>query len=90
MNKTPITLAGGRVDLFVWGKVIKVHTIGDLTIVEYENSFDNQVLFHAYYGDLDTHESFGTLDIAIVGALGYKYDGRNSQACRYFVRMIGM
>jgi len=86
---------------FPWGKIVKVHSIGDIDIIEYIegrrfNAGRGKITeggtteFYPYIDGRDTNTSYLTLDRAIVGALGRKYDGANSQAADYFFKMVGM
>lgn len=79
---------------FVWGTVIKVHEIGDMSVVEYREAEyrkheTGKLQFQGCLNDADTGHSYDTLDQAIVGTLAIKYEGFNSQAAIYFWRMVG-
>jgi hypothetical protein len=45
--------------------------------------------FSAYINGTATGHSYSPLDAAFVGTIAWKYDGLNSQAAMYFMRMIG-
>lgn len=80
---------------FVWGKIVEVHWIDDLAIVEYipEHRQDSRA-FHPYVNcgpggkNTDTCRSFPSLKRAIVGAIAYESEGPNAKADVYFYRMI--
>lgn len=80
---------------FNWGKVQKIHLIGEYQIVEYissggSNFEGGELLFHPYIDFKDTHRSYKSLDSALIGVIARKYDGVNSQAAHFFELMIGM
>jgi hypothetical protein len=74
---------------FSWGKVIKVHVIGEYQIIEYETKINKDINFHPYINFCDIGHSYYTLDEALIGVIAYKYDGANSQAFYYVTRMLG-
>lgn len=77
-------------DNFVWGEIQKVHTVGDIQIVEYASRHeDNKTQYHIYVDGKDSRLASNTLDEAILGALGFKYDGRNSQFAYFALKMLG-
>lgn len=71
----------------VWGKIIKTHIIGEYQIIEYINN-DNEKCFNPYINYNNTSHSYDSLETAITGAIAYKYDGSNSQANKFFWKMI--
>ena len=73
---------------FPWGATTNIHAIGEYEIVEYRDLAGN-ACFHPYISGEDTNHSYNSLDAAIVGAIGLKHDGLNSQAASYFMKMIG-
>lgn len=79
---------------FVWGKVVKVHTVGEYQIAEYISKSSvkdpeaGETEFHGYIGWSDEHVSFYSLDEALVGLVARKYEGCNSRAADYFFRML--
>lgn len=75
---------------FVWGKIEDVHTVGDYQIIEYTSKSDKRRSFHVYLNFRDTNVSYSSLDEALAGAIAYKYEGPNSRAAMYFVRMLDM
>ena len=82
---------------FTWGKLVKIHHIGDYDIVEYyprvngrTNTYEDDVMFHPFVNGRDTCHTMPTLDAAIVEAIAYKAEGPNSQATFYFCRMVGI
>ena len=81
--------------LFPWGRVVAIHEIGDYRIIEHlEPIVDGHRVTnrmsrrHGFHVDGTAH-GYPTLDAAIIGAIAYKYDGCNSQAAAFFLKMIG-
>lgn len=84
---------------FTWGKLIKLHEIGDYTIGEYHPritkgcelthkiNYDEKE-YHCWINDEDINISADTLDNALILAIAYKHDGCNSHAGEYFIKMI--
>ena len=66
---------------FVWGPIIKVHTIAEYQIIEYEQ--DGITLFHPYINYNDTSTSYEALDRALTGAICEKFEGGNGRADIY-------
>lgn len=86
---------------FSWGKVIKTYEIADYAIIEYHpwvykngcgtGMIDSEELeYSCYIGGKAIGRSADSLDAALVVCIAYKYDGCNSQAASYFMRMIGV
>lgn len=75
---------------FAWGVIKDIHSIGDYQIVEYIDQKDKNICYHGYVDYKDTNESYSSLDSALVGCIGYKYEGRNGRAAMYFEKMIGL
>lgn len=71
-----------------WGEVVRIHCIGEYQIVEAIN--DEGVHYHGYFNYRDTNTSYYSLDSALVGCIGRKYEGGNGKAAMYFGKMIGM
>ncbi len=86
---------------FTWGRLIKIHEIGEYSIVEFypwitENSTvwsgtpdTTKKEFTTYVMGKDCGRGFLSLDAAIVGCIAYKHDGINTRADYYFMKMIG-
>lgn len=86
---------------YTWGEVIEVHTIGQYSFVEYHpwETRGSIILsgqpnygaraFGAYIDGRSISRSYDSLDAALVGVVGYRHDGTNSQAAGYFMKMIG-
>lgn len=81
---------------FHWGKVLKVHEIGEYQIIEYDR-FDlnsmplkvtGNIRFQTFINHIDTCHSFKTLDEAIVFAIAKKNEGLNGNAHEYFWKMV--
>ena len=90
-----------EIENFAWGKVVKVHSIGDIDIIEYFDRMRkgstitkeidyNTKCFHPYLKGKDTNNSYESLDQAIIGVLCTKYEGANSRADGYIFSMLGM
>ena len=79
-----------------FGHIEATHEIGDYQIIESVRTTEvngeskTEKLFHTYLDFNDMHESYYTLDEAIIGAIAGKYEGLNHRANRYFCRMIGL
>ena len=71
------------------GKVIKVHCIGEYQIVEAIGR-DGETHWHGYINYRDTNTSYSSLDSALIGCIGIKYEGGNGKAAMYFCRMVDM
>ena len=76
-------------DEYSWGKVTKVHCVGEYQIIESvkENGETN---YHGYINYYDTNRGYCSLDSALVGCIGYKYEGANGRASSYFCKMVDM
>jgi len=75
---------------YTWGEVIKVHCIGEYQIVEAIRERGGETHFHGYINYRDTNTSYSSLDSALVGCIGIKYEGGNGKAAMYFNKMIGI
>jgi hypothetical protein len=85
---------------FTWGRLVKVHRIGDYQVVEFnpekserepgEYPYEDTTEYHPYVAGVDTMWSFGSMDAALVGAIAYKNEGANSRAAQYFCKMVGI
>ena len=84
---------------FVWGPIVKVHEIGDFTIVEFHpmifvsgtgtNKYEpKRVSYHIYVQGKDTAHGMLTLDSALVLALAAKYD--SPRTVDYALRVLNM
>lgn len=71
-----------------WGRVVKIHCVGDYQIVEATK--DQKIHYHGYINYKDTNTSYYSLDSALVGCIGRKHEGGNGKAAMYFCKMIGM
>jgi hypothetical protein len=87
---------------FTWGEIIKIHEIGEYAIVEAhpwkvkDGIFIQPGIpdmsktdFHAYVKGGDCSHSFDSFDSALAYCIAYKYDGINTQAGHYFMKMLG-
>lgn len=75
---------------YTWGEVVKVHCIGEYQIVEAIGKRDGEVQWHGYINYRDTNTGYSSLDSALVGCIGIKYEGGNGKAAMYFCRMVDM
>lgn len=78
-------------DEFNWGNIIQtIHIpVSNIQIIEYmDRHSKNKVSYHVYIDFRDTNTSYETMDSALVGAIGYKYEGGNGKAAGYFMKMI--
>lgn len=71
-----------------WGRVGKIHCVGEYQIVEATK--DNETHWHGYINYQDTHTAYSSFDAALAGCIGYKYEGGNGKAAMYFCKMIGI
>ena len=74
--------------VFIWGDVIHVHCIGEYQIIEAE--YKGNIEYHGYINYKDLHFTYKSLDAALIGIIGIKYDGKETTAPYYFAKMIGM
>lgn len=74
--------------VFTWGNVINVHCIGEYQIIEAE--YNGEIDYYGYIDYNDIHFSYKSLDEALIGIIGIKYDGGETKAPYYFAKMIGM
>lgn len=74
---------------FIWGNVFQIHCIGEYQIVEYIDKKDSKK-YHGYINYSDTNCSYFSLDSALIGCIGYKYEGGNGKAAMYFEKMVGI
>ena len=74
---------------FVWGRVTKVHCVGEYQIIESVKD-NGETNYHGYINYDDTNRGYCSLDSALVGCIGYKYEGENGRASSYFCKMVDM
>lgn len=79
------------------GKVVEIHELCDYGIVEYlpfvsisdkSKGFSDEPMFATYIKGKSLGHSYDTLEAAITGAIACRYDGANTQAGSFFIRMI--
>lgn len=84
------------IDNLHWGKILKIHEIGEYQIVEFD-SFElnsiplettGDIRFHPFINHTDTCHTFKTLDEAIIFAIAKKNEGLNGNAHEYFWKMV--
>ena len=88
----------GRGFDFTWGEVTNIQKFSEYTVVEYHpfvfdgaigtNKIDTKLKYHIYIDGKDCSRSYEDFDSAIAGCLAYKYDGCNTRADIYFMKMI--
>jgi hypothetical protein len=83
----------GKPERYVWGKIVKIHDIGEYSIIESINTFGEQPTmeteYHPYINEKNCMHGFTSMDAALAHAIAYKHDGCNTRADRYFLRGIG-
>lgn len=72
---------------YIWGKIINVYSIGEYQILEVIDN-EGEKTYHSYINYESTSHCYNNLETAITGAIAYKYDGENSQANKFFWKMI--
>lgn len=75
---------------FVWGYIINIHCIGEYQIIECEDKNTHEIFWHGYVNYEDTNCTYSSLDSALIGCIGIKYEGLGGRASMYFERMIGL
>ena len=83
-------------DMFPWGRIVAVHTIGDYEIIEYlarksdgctlTTELTDTHMFHVNGQSCD----FPSLDYALIGAIAMKYNGNDTHATYYACKMLGL
>jgi len=80
---------------FVWGPVVKVHEVGEYQIIEYREAiFEDGCSTGKHEPEKTTFYvhgqsvSYESLDMALIGAVCLKYDGRNTRAPEYIFNML--
>ena len=73
---------------YTWGDAVNVHCIGEYQIVEAIKNGETH--YHGYINYNDTNTSYSSLDSALVGCIGTKYEGGNGKAAMYFCKMIDL
>lgn len=84
---------------FTWGELIKIHEFFDYAIVEFhpfvfngpigtDKINYNKTDYSIYVCGEGIGHSSDTADAAIAEAIAYKYDGCNTQAGIFFMKMI--
>lgn len=88
------------IDSIKWlGKFVKTHEIGDYIILEYKptkyegcaplkGQYEDESRFCPFVNCKSTNCTYSTLEMAIVSAIAYKFDGANSRAAEYFMKSI--
>jgi len=86
---------------FSWGPIVKVHEVGVYQFVEFLRDYSRtsstrdlseehgKPAFSVYIRGRDTHVSADTIEEAMAIAMSYRFDGPNSQAAHFFMKMIG-
>jgi len=92
-NTTDLKILKKYPHKFTWGRIIYIHEIGSYSIAEYEEIMNRKstgkILYHIWVDGRDDSESCESLEAALATAIAHKFDGPNSQAGRFFARMIG-
>lgn len=86
---------------FAWGDIVKIHAIGEYSVAEFHPwevkssgvltgcAAIDETQYYGWIGDHAAHQSWASMDAAIVGCIAYKHEGINHRAGGYFMRMIG-
>ena len=74
---------------YTWGDAVNVHCIGEYQIIEAIGR-NGEVHWHGYINYRDVNTSYSSLDSALIGCIGIKYEGGNGRAAMYFCRMVNM
>ncbi len=69
------------------GPVQKIHEVGEYAFVEYQRQ--RKTYFSIFINGEGIGQGANSLDAAMATAIAYKYDGPNSQAAPFFMRMVG-
>lgn len=80
-------------DMFCWGRVVAIHKIGTIEIIEYlpcSIRNDREPATTPYFHINGDSQSTGSLDSAIICALALKYGGLNNQAGALICKMLGI
>ena len=92
-----IELSNAEHEIFPWGRVVNVHQINDYEIIEYlDRIVTASGTITRTIGDVHMYHVNGenrschSLDEALVTAVALRYDGSNTQADKFFFRMIGL
>jgi len=87
---------------FTWGEMVKIHDLGPYTIGEHHPWVTegctvktgipdmNRMSYHIWIDGKNMGCSAESIEGAIVLAIAIKYDGINTRAAGYFMRMIGV
>ena len=82
---------------FPWGQKIETHQFKGLEVIEhYPHKFKGGSQVHGEYEIKPSfhvpalHESFPSYDIAVIGIICHKYQGRNNRLTYAISRMLGM
>lgn len=88
-NKTDLEKIKGGYRWPHWGR-IEIHEIGRYAVVEVENRRTHETEFYAYADGRFTNCYEHTLDAVLLAAIGYAWDGPNSQFAKFAVKMLGV
>lgn len=91
MTETTTDLAklkASRNARFTWGRVVKIHEIGYLSIVEYVSTCPTETRFHVYQNGVDTNASESTMESAII--YGIACANRDPAAAHFIRKMLGI
>jgi hypothetical protein len=90
MNETTTDLAklkASRSARFTWGRVIKIHEIGFISLVEFRANSDAVIRFHVYQNGIDTCVSASSLEEGVIVSLAYAH--KDPGAATYIMRILG-
>lgn len=73
---------------FLWGEIVKHHTIGDHTVIEYVVGPDYSDTGDTQYHHPESSCSFDTLDQALIHSICWKSEFGNYETATYVWRII--
>ena len=76
-------------NLFTWGKVIDTYEVGPYQIVKHAaHLYRDGHQYHVFLNNKDMSYHCDSLREALVTAIAFEAEGKNSQAAQYFMKMI--
>lgn len=75
---------------FVWGEIQGWVFAGPYTLAYYLDKHDQKPMWYIWVDEQPTAHVALSIEGALSEAMAYKHDGPNSQASRFFMRMLGL
>lgn len=75
---------------FTWGEIKNIWDIGPYTVAAYIERSSLNLHYHVWVDGENTSHGAISLEGALAEAMAVKWDGVNSQAAMFFMRMIGV